>query len=349
MVGAPGSVGPEGKKGPEGDVGPDGIRGPQGAVGAPGPQGSRGDSGVKGLQGEKGDQGKSGDKGFTGAPGIPGMPGPVGDVGLRGEPGPAGMQGPAGERGNEGRIGEPGPPGEVGPMGPPGRDGDKGDPGRDGSPGPAGPAGPPGAPAPPPIFAPPMRMAPTKGGYYGDEPEVLQANHQFVRMYHELRVRDGRKSSPARDCKELFENNPKLSDGFYWVDPDGGSIMNAIRAFCRKNTQTTCISPKTRAYQVSRYDAQSTSYFTQLSGNKEKNKSLLLYTSGDVEYKAVDRKYQYQVVRDGCKDSSNRESQTIIQIKTNMASHLPILDVATSDVGERNKAFGLEIGEVCFS
>lgn len=51
----------------------------------------------------------------------------------------------------------------------------------------------------------------------------------------------------------------------------GGSIMNAIRAFCRKNTQTTCISPKTRAYQVSRYDAQSTSYFTQLSGNKEVN------------------------------------------------------------------------------
>jgi len=44
-------------------------------------------------------------------------------------------------------------------------------------------------------------------------------NHKF--LFPELRVRDGRKSSPARDCKELFENNPKLSDGFYWVDPDG--------------------------------------------------------------------------------------------------------------------------------
>lgn len=40
-------------------------------------------------------------------------------------------------------------------------------------------------------------------------------------IYLELRIRDGKKSSPARDCKELFENNAELEDGFYWVDPDG--------------------------------------------------------------------------------------------------------------------------------
>ena len=33
----------------------------------------------------------------------------------------------------------------------------------------------------------------------------------------------------------------------------------------------------------------------------KKNKSILLYTSGDVEYTAEDRKYQYRVVKDGCK------------------------------------------------
>ena len=32
-----------------------------------------------------------------------------------------------------------------------------------------------------------------------------------------------------------------------------------------------------------------------------------------------------------------------------MASHLPVLDVAASDVGNSNKAFGIDVGEVCFS
>lgn len=40
-----------------------------------------------------------------------------------------------------------------------------------------------------------------------------------------MRLRDGRRSSPARDCKELFDNEPKLENGFYWVDPDGGYLL----------------------------------------------------------------------------------------------------------------------------
>ena len=44
----------------------------------------------------------------------------------------------------------------------------------------------------------------------------------FLKVAEE--VRDGKRSSPARDCKELFEHNPKLEDGTYWVDPDGMNI-----------------------------------------------------------------------------------------------------------------------------
>ena len=35
--------------------------------------------------------------------------------------------------------------------------------------------------------------------------------------------------------------------------------------------------------------------------NGRTNKAVLLYTAGDVEYSADDRKYQYSVVKDGCK------------------------------------------------
>mgnify|MGYP001796702414 CR=1 FL=1 len=44
----------------------------------------------------------------------------------------------------------------------------------------------------------------------------------------ELRIRDGKKSSPARDCKELFAENPELNDGFYWVDPDGNALLLSV-------------------------------------------------------------------------------------------------------------------------
>ena len=44
----------------------------------------------------------------------------------------------------------------------------------------------------------------------------------------ELRIRDGKKSSPARDCKELFAENPELTDGFYWVDPDGNMLLFSV-------------------------------------------------------------------------------------------------------------------------
>ena len=39
----------------------------------------------------------------------------------------------------------------------------------------------------------------------------------------------------------------------------------------------------------------------------------------------------------------------MIEINTKTASHLPIVDIAPGDVGSVNKAFGVEIGEVCFS
>jgi len=47
-------------------------------------------------------------------------------------------------------------------------------------------------------------------------------------------------------------------------------------------------------------------------------------------------------------NAGSKEGQTIIQIDTRMAAHLPVLDVAAYDIGAKNKEFGLDIGEVCF-
>ena len=47
----------------------------------------------------------------------------------------------------------------------------------------------------------------------------------------------------------------------------GGSIMNSIRAFCRKSSMTTCVAPKVRTYDINRYEDDG--YFTELSGVSE--------------------------------------------------------------------------------
>jgi len=42
----------------------------------------------------------------------------------------------------------------------------------------------------------------------------------------------GTPASPALHCKELHAKKPALPSGVYWIDPDGGSIANAVQTYC---------------------------------------------------------------------------------------------------------------------
>jgi hypothetical protein len=207
-----------------------------------------------------------------------------------------------------------------------------------------------------------------------------------------MKKRDGTQQSPARDCRELFEGNPDLKSGTYWVDPDGGSKLNAIQVTCRKEAQSTCISPSKDQFNTRPYNSRQTDqptfvasllgldqfeYQTETSqlnflrlhsdravqqltyrcrnsvavedSQGRRNKSVILYTAGDKEYTATDGFYQYTVIQDDCKYSKSSEAKTVIEVDTKMATHLPVIDIGVSDFGSSDKAFGLEIGEVCFS
>lgn len=228
-----------------------------------------------------------------------------------------------------------------------------------------------------------------KGSYQGDD---AAANDEFYSMYNKLRLRDGTHDNPATDCRMLFSENPDLKSGMYWVDPDGGSLLNAIQVYCKKEMRSTCISAKkstfaTKAYvtrgsekhefvakhmgtsqfeysvessqlnmlrlrsdsatQTLTYKCRNSVAVEDAAGRK--NKSVILYTAGDKEYKATNSRFKYTVLQDDCKYAKSSEAQTVIEINTNIASHLPIVDIAPGDVGSSSKAFGVEIGEVCFS
>lgn len=81
----------------------------------------------------------------------------------------------------------------------------------------------------------------------------------------------------------------------------------------------------------------------------KKNKSVILYTAGDREYKGSETRLKYKVILDECKYGKNSEAKTVLEINTMQALHLPILDIAVKDVGSANKQLGIELGQVCFS
>lgn len=45
---------------------------------------------------------------------------------------------------------------------------------------------------------------------------------------------NGSQSAPARSCYDLFLCNPKLQEGYYWIDPNLGSPSDAAQVYCSR-------------------------------------------------------------------------------------------------------------------
>jgi len=57
----------------------------------------------------------------------------------------------------------------------------------------------------------------------------------------------------------------------------------------------------------------------------------------------------HDIVHDNCSIKNWSWANTTIEVKSKIPEQLPILDVATSDIGGLDEEFGLEVGPVCFS
>lgn len=50
----------------------------------------------------------------------------------------------------------------------------------------------------------------------------------------ELLRPNGTRNNPARTCYDLMLCNPTYSEGRYWIDPNLGSIDDAVEVYCAK-------------------------------------------------------------------------------------------------------------------
>lgn len=53
---------------------------------------------------------------------------------------------------------------------------------------------------------------------------------------------DGSRKHPARNCRDLKFCHPELKSGEYWVDPNQGCKLDAIKVFCNMETGETCLN-----------------------------------------------------------------------------------------------------------
>ncbi|NBH76480.1 hypothetical protein D3Z29_11535, partial [Rodentibacter pneumotropicus] len=170
---------------------------------------------------------------------MPGVSGPSGDSGPAGPAGPAGSRGPAGPTGPSGKDGRPGTAGPVGPAG------HRGAPGQSG---PVGPPGSPGLPGPPGAAGGGYDISGGYDEYRADQAALRAKDYEVDATIKSLNSQidnllspEGSKKNPARTCRDIRLSHPDWSSGFYWIDPNQGCTMDAIKAFCDFTTGQTCI------------------------------------------------------------------------------------------------------------
>ncbi|KAG5836498.1 hypothetical protein ANANG_G00255960 [Anguilla anguilla] len=58
-----------------------------------------------------------------------------------------------------------------------------------------------------------------------------------------IRSPEGSKKNPARTCRDLKLCHPDWKSGDYWIDPNQGCTIDAIKVFCNMETGETCVYP----------------------------------------------------------------------------------------------------------
>lgn len=83
------------------------------------------------------------------------------------------------------------------------------------------------------------------GSYYeqDDAPvearNTIQALKEVADEIQKLKTPTGKQDAPGVTCRDIAMADPNLKTGYYWINPNGGSISDAIRVFCKMNREKT--------------------------------------------------------------------------------------------------------------
>lgn len=151
--------------------------------------------------------------------------------------------------------------------------------------------------------------------------------------------------------KTNYGNGKEVADTYKWIVGDlneGAEIPYKMDVPQMKLLQ----SLSSQARQTITYHCKN-SHALKDSKNAQIANPLKLKTDNeDVEtlnIKVESRKLMYDIVHDDCSMKNWQWKNTTIEVKSAIPEQLPILDVATNDIGGVSEEFALEVGPVCFS
>ena len=70
---------------------------------------------------------------------------------------------------------------------------------------------------------------------------ITEAINRLSRVVDTMYAPRGGRNDPARSCADLAFDYPQLADGMYFIDPNQGSVKDAIRVNCKISRRETCL------------------------------------------------------------------------------------------------------------
>lgn len=88
-----------------------------------------------------------------------------------------------------------------------------------------------------------MRADEAAGGLRQHDVEVDATLKSLNNQIESIRSPEGSKKNPARTCRDIKLCHPEWKSGDYWIDPNQGCTLDAIKVFCNMETGETCVYP----------------------------------------------------------------------------------------------------------
>lgn len=204
---------------------------------------------------------------------------------------------------------------------------------------------------------------------------------------HKTKNPTGTEEHPAKTCRDLHLDYPNYKNGKYWIDPNGGSKLDAVYVHCDFKTKFTCIKPvhsminprknistnseylyvtdsdemeeeieyTANSIQMnflklySKVGYQSITYHCRNSQAWNDKHSIKLVGPNEVEYSMVmkSKNLRPTVTLNECNTMDGEWHKSVLEVRNK--HRLPVVDVAVFDVKKKHQAFQLEFGPVCFA
>jgi len=154
---------------------------------------------------------------------------------------------------------------------------------------------------------------PLRGGghYRADDPNVMRDRDNEVdstlktltQKVESISSPDGTQKNPARMCRDLRMCHPEFKSGLYWVDPNQGSALDAVKVHCNMETGETCVFPSQSGIPMKNW------YLSQRNEKKH------IWFS-----ESMDDGFQFQYGTDGADTEDVSIQMTFMRLMSNEAS-----------------------------